>query len=203
MAKQQRPSVKTEIFRGSYVALAVPKKNVDDNGKETENYQIFIPLKKTDASTKKTIAELLNIIKIASGEKHGTPLGPKQLKHFPIKDGDGPDMPEQFNGYWCINAKANFKPNVVDIAGNVLQSTEEIYSGAWYKAKLSCYAWINKKGGNGVSINIESAIKIKDDEKFGGGSSAADDFAEDIDPNAKTGKDDDGLDGLGDNGLGL
>lgn len=193
MAKE-RTYIKTPMFRGSFVYLIKARSQERDDGSTSEKFSIFIPLPKAAASTKQCIKELLAAVQAASAEKHGTALTPKQLKSFPIKDGDDMEN-DQFHGHWCINAAANFKPNVVDINGEELLTENEVYSGAWYKVMLSVWAWTSKKGGKGVSINVHSAVKLKDDDKFGGGSKAADDFADDIKQGG--GKSDDLGDDLG------
>jgi hypothetical protein len=180
MAKEKRPSVKTPLFRGSFVNLAKPRKVSDDSDKE--QYSMLIPLPKDKPATKAFIKELLALIQSASDAKHGAGFERKKLKYFPVKDGDGPDYEdnEQFNGHWLIRCASNFKPSAIDIHGDELLTADELYSGAWYKAKLSVWAWANPKGGKGVSINLDSVIKMKDDTRFGGGSNASEDFAEDI-----------------------
>jgi hypothetical protein len=190
MATADRPSVKTPLFRGSFVNLIKPRKGDKDDPNSKETYQILIPLKKDSPATKAFIKELLACIAKASAEKHGQAIPPKRLKHFPVKDGDTFDN-EEFHGFWCIRAASNFKPSVVSVSGDPLLTTDEVYSGAWYKAKLSAWGWNNPKSGKGVSLNIESAIKMKDDARIGGGSNAADDFKDDI----TEGGDDDGLGG--------
>lgn len=191
MAKE-RKTIKTPMFRGSFVHLITPVEEKRDDGTESRKYKMFIPLKKTDASTKAFIAGILALVKEASAEKHGTALTPKQLKNFPIKDGDTMEN-DQFHGHWCLNVSANFKPSVCDMHGDELLTEDDVYSGAWYKACLSVWAWTNKKGGKGVSINIHSAIKCKDDEKFGGGAKANEDFADEITPGGDSSTDDLGL----------
>ncbi len=178
------------VLDGGHVYLAKPRKQVREDGSEKEQYSILIPLKKTDPATKLFMQQLLKMVEAASLEKHGKAILPKHMKNFPVKDGDtDPNLSdkENFIGHWCINAKANFRPSVVSASGEPLSTEDDIYSGAWYKAKLSIFAWNHKTGGKGVSINIESAIKKRDDGKFGGGSDAADDFADEVDPNAPTG----------------
>ncbi len=176
MSKEKR-SLKTPMFRGSFVNLHKPRKR--DEASDKEQYSIMIVLPKAKPSTKDFIAKLQKMITEASAEKHGAPGLPKnKLKHYPIKDGDDMDH-EQFHGHWCINAASNFKVHCVDEHLEDLTTGEELYSGAWYKVKISAWAWTNPKSGKGVSINLESVIKLKDDTRIGGGSNAKDDFADD------------------------
>ena len=177
MAKN-RITVKTPLFRGSFVYLTKPKTVDKEDGSQKQVYSIFIPLKKDAKSTKALIADLDNMVAACTTEKFGKAIPRKLLKDFPLKDGDEMDN-EQFHGFWCINAASNFKPSVVDKHGETLEGEEEAYSGAWYKVKLSAWAWEFKKR-RGVSLNIESAILLKDDKRFGGGSDAKEDFADEV-----------------------
>ena len=198
MPKTVKPSVKTPLFRGSYVALVKPRKVSEDSDRET--FQILVPLKKSDPATKVFLPQLVKIMRAASAEKHGVAGGLElnKLKHCPIKDGDENDNPD-FAGHWLIRASANYRPHAVDLNGNELETEEELYSGAWYKVKLSAWAWSNPKGGKGVSLNLESVLKIKDDQRFGGGSKATDDFADEISTGG--GKEDPGASEADDLGL--
>jgi hypothetical protein len=54
---------------------------------------------------------------------------------------------------------------------------EELYSGAYYRASIRCFAWEHPTGGKGVSVALDNVMKIKDGEAFSGKSSASDDFA--------------------------
>lgn len=191
MAKDARRSLKTPLFRGSYVNLAKPRSIPREDGTPGKpQFSMTIVLKKGEKSTKIFIDELTKLLVEAATDKHGAnvligkdkkPRPPqKALKHWPIKDGDDSDN-EAFQGCWTIEAKSNFKPSVIDKNGDELSTEDELFSGAWYKAKVSAYAWANDLGGKGVSVNLESAIKIKDDARFGGGSNAKDDFKDEVD----------------------
>ncbi len=188
MAKT-RIFLKTPLFRGSFVNLAKPRKRDEDSDKE--QYSIMICLPKKEQSTKAFMLELEKAIQQVSAEAHGKAIPKERLKHYPVKNGDDFEN-EDFHGFWCINAASNFKPSCIDVNGDELLTADELYSGAWYKVKISPWGWNNPKSGKGVSINLESAIKMKDDKRIGGGSNAKADFAEDVD---STGGDDDmGLD---------
>ncbi len=179
-AKPQRVSIKTPLFRGSFVNLAKARARENDDGTPgKEQFSMLIVVPKGKKSTRLFIEELSGILLTCAQEKHGSAITQKRLKHWPIKDGDESEK-EQFHGHYLINAASNFKPSVIDANGDELTTGEELYSGAWYKAKISPWAWANKKGGKGVSVNLESAIKIKDDDRFGGGSKASDDFADEV-----------------------
>lgn len=180
MADKKRTKItfKTPLFRGSFVYLTRPKTVEKEDGSEKEVYQIFIPLPKGKPSTKAFLQEFAAARDACTKEKFGAVIDKSKLKDYPIKNGDEMDN-EQFHGHWCINASSNFRPSVVDKHGDLLEGEDEAYSGAWYKANLSIWGWEYKKR-KGISVNIESAVLLKDDKKFGGGSNAAEDFADDL-----------------------
>jgi hypothetical protein len=180
--KPARPSIKTPVFRGHYVHLAAPKKTERDDGSTKEQYSMLIVLPKNVPENVTFIRALSALLLSAAQAKHGTTITKLgQLKHCPIKNGDDNDK-EQFHGNWLVNVASNFPVSCIDKAGTTLDSPEDLYSGAHYRVKLSPWAWANKKGGKGVSLNLESVLKVKDDKRMGGGSDAADDFADEVTP---------------------
>jgi hypothetical protein len=187
----KRQSIKTPEFRGNFVYLAKARKTTGDDGKEKEAYEISIVLPKNTPSTKAFIAECKKMILACYIAKHGQPKdGKLRMKHYPIKDGDETEV-DTFQGCYVIGAKSNFRPSCIDAHGDEISTTDDLYSGAWYKCKISAWGWNNPKSGKGISINLESVIKTRDDKKIGGGSNAADDFADDI---SEGGSDGDGGD---------
>jgi hypothetical protein len=186
MASEKRPSLKSPLFRGSFVHLAKPRVTENDDGSESSQYEITMAMPKTAPATKAFIADLTRMLQSSAEDKHGGKVKAVTLKHYPIKDGDEmADSNEDgkydnFRDHWVITAKSNFKPDAIDINGDPLLTTDELYSGAWYKIQVSTWAWENKKGGRGVSINLEAVIKMKDDKRIGGGVKAADAFKDDI-----------------------
>lgn len=183
----ERPTIKTPEFRGSFVSLVKPR--AFEEGKEP-TYQITIVLPKKDPATKKFIAEFLAAVKAASTAAHGVAIEPKKLKHFPIQDGDTKDI-ENFVGCYVIRASSRFKPSAVDKTGDKLETEDELYSGAWYRCKISVWGWKHTTGGKGVSVSVDSVLKTRDDDRFGGGSNAADDFADDLEEGGGAGDSDD------------
>jgi hypothetical protein len=163
----------TPEFRGSFVHLTKPHaiKTAPGQPPATPRYQITIPLKKSDPFWKKVEALVAEVV----SEKWGKV--PPKLK-TPIKDGDGPDGRPEFAGCFTIQAASNNRPGVVDAQLNPIMSEDEIYSGAWYRASIRAYAWEHPTGGKGVSIALDNAMKVRDDEAFSGRSDAGSDFAD-------------------------
>lgn len=180
----QPAKLKTPIFRGSYVHLLKPRKN-KAKPLEAGKYQITIVLPKNKPETKAFIKELEKAFTAAMIEKFGKAIPFNVIKHYPIKDGDLPnedgDTNEAHAGCWVITASNSYKPHTIGLDGQDLLEESEVYSGAWYRATVGVYAWKHEESkGKGVSVDLKSVIKIKDDGRFGGGSRANEDFADDL-----------------------
>lgn len=180
MGKDAKVYLKTPEFRGSFVNLAKPRSQKKEDGTDGDpKYSLAIVLPKDKPSTKAFILQLKKLLADTYLAKHGKPINPA-ARGYPIKDGASVGDEGNFEGMWFIRAASNFKPSVCDIHGDKLEGEAELYSGAWYRAKVSAWAWAHATGGKGVSVNIDTAIKTKDDDKFGGGGDAASDFADDL-----------------------
>lgn len=197
--------VKTPVFRGSFVSLVEPRSMKGDDGNETEpKYGLMIPLPRGDKKTKLFIAELEKAIIKAYTDKNGKcptvkgkdgKIRPNKdkLKHYPIRKGESVGEEGNFDGMWCIRATTKFKPHFIDKTGEKLESEDELYSGAWYRVKLSVWAWAHPTGGKGVSISLETGVKMKDDDRFGGGGNAAEDFEDELEEGGDEDSEDDDL----------
>ncbi len=208
MPKPLRVSLKTPLFRGSFVNFDKPRARKNEDGSAGKaQFSVLIVVPKDKKSTKVFIEALTAALVACGVEKHGAAImkrpdpknkgkflkraPDKAFKHWPIHDGDDSEN-EAFHGHYTINAASNFKPSVIDVNGDELTTADEMYSGAWYKAKISPWAWANDLGGKGVSVNLESAIKIKDDTRFGGGSDAKKDFEDEVSED-EAGDEDEGM----------
>jgi hypothetical protein len=180
----ERKAIKTPEFRGNYVSLAKPRAmKLADGTLGAASYQMLIPIPKKTKAGIAFMAELIALVSAAYLDFHGKPIV-KSGKNYPIKDGDAEldeDGEPQFPGHWFFRVGSKFKPSVCDINGEPIDGELELYSGAWYRAKLTSYGWKHDTGGRGCSISLETVIKTRDDEKIGGGAGdAANDFADDI-----------------------
>lgn len=106
------------------------------------------------------------------------------LKNFALKDGDV-DYPEraECEGMYCISAKNEKQPQMIYRNGKDITDKDEMYSGVWAYCSLTFFGY--EKGGGGMGCMLNNLMKAKDDEAFSGNSSAADDFADMIDPDAQ------------------
>lgn len=177
--KAERIKLTTPEFRGSYVNLVKPRAQKQDDGTMSDpKYGLLIALKKDDPKTVPFLKQLMAAIQATSAAVHGVAGGiPKEkLKHYPIKDGKTMEG-EQFEDFYVIRASSKSKPDCIDKTGRQLISDEDLYSGAVYMACIAPFAWSNERGGKGVSIGLNSVLKVRDDEKFGNKGDAKGDFS--------------------------
>lgn len=117
---------------------------------------------------------------IAEAKKDDKLKGARKVDS-PILDGDveKPDD-KYYAGCYYLNAKAseNHPPKVVDRHVNPIMDQEEIYAGCICNVSLNFYAYAFN-GHNGIGVGLGNVQKVKDGERMGAGSSAAeDDFAD-------------------------
>jgi hypothetical protein len=196
--------IRTPQFRGSYCHLVKPKvgKPRDDGSAGKTSYSLEILLPKKDKTTVEFLKKLEAQFGAVCQEKFGKVLGKDHLKHYPIHDGDKPDedgnVRPEAKGCWCIRAGNTRRIGVVDKAGSPITNDELAYSGAWYVASVSAWAWTHQESkGKGVSVNLHNVMKLRDDEQFGASGVPADEDFKDLietDGAAASGVDD--LDGL-------
>jgi len=158
----------TPEFRGSFVSLVEPRSIPGvDNSKP--KFQITIPLPKSDKFWK----DLEKLVAMTAQDKWGK-IPPKMKS--PIKDGDDMER-EEFAGCNTIQATSVNRPGAVGPDLKPIMSADELYSGAYYRASIRCFAWEHPTGGKGVSVALDNVMKVRDGEAFSGKSSAEDDFA--------------------------
>ena len=164
-------------FRGSYVNLAEPR-GIAGDPNSAERYSMLIPLPKDDEFW----TEAKAFIDAKAKDKWGNI--PPKLK-TPIKDGD--DMGESiFAGCLYIQASNDRQPGLVDAALKPITDPNQLYSGAWYRASLTAYAWEHPTGGKGVSFSLANVQFVRDDEPLDGRTSPQDDFKDFMDESAAT-----------------
>ncbi len=163
------------VFRGSFVNLVTPRAAAEG---AKPKFSIAAPFSKDDEDAEEFLAKIETRANELAQEKWGKV--PPSFKRGSIKagirDGDLSEV-EQFVGCWTVGASSLYKPQVVDTDLEEIMDANEIYSGAWYRISVSVYIWDHSTGGKGYSVGLQNVQKMKDDEKFGGGVSAADDFS--------------------------
>lgn len=173
--------VKTGKVRFSYVHVFEP--TAMEEG-QTKKYNTAILIPKTN---KAMVKEIQEAIKLALEEGKGKHFGGKLPAKWvnPLRDGDEekPDD-EVYAGHFFLSAKSVRRPTVLDRAsgGEVLTSPDDFYSGCYGIATINFYAYGNNVPSKGVACGLGNILKTEDGENLGGGgSSAEDDFADDLD----------------------
>jgi len=168
--------VVTGKVRFSYAHVFEPTSMNED---EPKKYSTAILIPKKD---KKTIAAIEAAVKAATEEGKNKKFGgkiPGVLK-LPLRDGDEekPDD-ETYAGHYFLNASSNRKPGVVDADLNPIMDKDEFYSGCYGRASINFFAFAGK--AKGIAVGLNNVQKLEDGENLGGGgSSAEDDFGDDM-----------------------
>lgn len=112
---------------------------------------------------------------------NGRSVPPLTAIKTPLRDGDTerPDDPAYANSYF-INANSATAPGIVDADCNPILIRSEVYSGVYGRASINFYAF-NSNGNKGIACGLNNLQKLRDGEPLGGKSSAASDFATDVD----------------------
>lgn len=173
--KNEATNIVTGVVRLAWPALYVPKKAPES---DKEMFSCALLIKKDDAET---IANLKRAREAAIAAKFGG-TAPARLKST-IRDGDEYED-ENMKGHLVLNVSSKYQPGVVDRRGQAIIDSTEVYSGCYVRASIYSYGWEHATGGKGISFGLKHIMKWEDGEPMGGFSSAEDDFAEIIDPNA-------------------
>jgi hypothetical protein len=116
----------------------------------------------------------------AAVDKFGDPSKHKLKSPF-LKQDDVPDPGYMDGGvYLRCGAPEENQPQVIDLQGRRLLSETDCYSGAWAIATIRAFAY-DAKLNKGVSFGVQNILKIADDDRFSGRSSADEDFADVLD----------------------
>jgi lipopolysaccharide export LptBFGC system permease protein LptF len=100
-----------------------------------------------------------------------------------IKDGDNSER-EENKGHYYFKAKSGTKkdeneqmnkPIVIDQQKQILLDASEIYGGCHVRASINAFAYEYQQR-KGVSLWLNAVQKAKDDEPFGDGGNALDEF---------------------------
>lgn len=162
--------------RFSYVNVFEPRKNDRDK----MEYSVCILLPKSDkALIRQVQAEIDALSKDALETKFkGKTKLPSTFK-IPLHDGDEEkEGNATFAGMMYLNARSSMKPDVIDRAKKpITPESGDFYSGAWGAVSITLYIF-DTEGAKGIGVGLNNILKTKDDTKFAGGSSAAEDFAD-------------------------
>jgi len=171
----------TPVFRGGYVNF-FEAKQLPNSDKTAWGMQCMFP--KDGPGVADWLKQLNQVYLQVLIDKFGKPkaieVGKaiKANKRFPVRDGDDPanaglSNADQLAGHWFINANNQFRqPFCLGPAGKAIDpsklSTDDIYSGAWYRAMLEFWHY-DTAGNQGISTSLAAFMKVKDDANLGAG----------------------------------
>lgn len=146
-----------------------------DNDPSKAQYSVCVLIDKKDT---KTIDKVQNAIDYAMDQGKTSKWNgsiPNNL-WFPLRDGDDEKEGDPaYKGKLFLNAKTKTQPTVVDRQVQRIIDPNEFYSGCYGNVSLSFYPF-SASGNKGVGVGLRNIQKTRDGERFGGGSSAEDDF---------------------------
>lgn len=178
MTANKKPTTKvvTGIVRLSYANVWEP---ASINGSKPK-YSVSLIIPKSDT---KTISEINAAIDTAIKEgaaKFGGKVPNKAALKLPLRDGDIERDDDAYRGAYFVNANSTTAPQIVDRAVNPILDRNEVYSGCYARVSINFYAF-NSNGNRGIACGLGNIQKVRDGEPLGGKTSAADDFATDLD----------------------
>lgn len=192
MAKEQTNPYKLVLkaHRLSFVHVKEPHAfDGDDGEKQDPKYHVtfLIPKDSEDATRIKEVLKA-KFNEEKNGHFKGMTFTSTKLKN-PLRDGDeyadeqeakgntGPAI-EAYRGCYYLRASSKSQPAVYDRNKQDIidldDKEEGVYSGCWCRGVIACYSFDNKSKGWGFFLN--SLMKIKNDEPFGGFTATPDDY---------------------------
>lgn len=142
-------------------------------------YGVCLIIPKEDTETIKRIKEAIEGIaddsvdtifknkKLSDSEKY------KIIHNGDLEKENNPD----YKDCYYINAKTNFKPEVLDLkTWETIEDKDIIYNGCYGHANISFFAY-DKMGNKGIGCNLINLIKVKDGDKISSYKSVKDTFS--------------------------
>jgi len=176
MATKNSTKVVTGVVRLSYAHVWEP---ASING-GTPKYQVSLIIDKRDTKTISDINAAIDAAIKEGAAKFGGKIPNKAALKLPLRDGDVERDDEAYKGAYFVNANSNSAPQIVDRSVQPILDRNEVYSGCYARVSINFYAF-NSNGNRGIACGLGNIQKVRDGEPLGGKSSAADDFATDLD----------------------
>lgn len=145
---------------------------------QTPKYSVSLIIPKSDKATLAKIEKAINQAIEEGKAKFGGKI-PKNIK-TPLRDGDEDRFEDEaYANAMFVNANSVRKPGVVDENLDPIIDPDEFYSGCYGRASITFYAF-NAAGNKGIACGLNNLQKLEDGERFDGGSSAEEDFGDDL-----------------------
>ena len=168
--------VVTGVVRLSYANVWEPASINGSNPK----YSVSLIIPKTDTKTIDAINAAVDAAIKDGAAKFGGKIPNKAALKLPLRDGDLERDDEAYKGAYFVNANSTTAPQIVDRSVQPILDRAEVYSGCYARVSVNFYAF-NSNGNRGIACGLGNIQKVRDGEPLGGRSSAADDFATDVD----------------------
>ena len=151
--KMNSTKVVTGVVRLSYANVWEPASINGSNPK----YSVSLIIPKSDKQTLDAINAAVDAAIKEGVAKFGGKIPNKAALKLPLRDGDTERDDEAYKNSFFVNANSTTAPQIVNF-----------------------YAF-NSNGNRGIACGLGNIQKVRDGEPLGGKSSAADDFATDLD----------------------
>ena len=175
-ANKNTTKVVTGVVRLSYANVW---EAVSING-GTPKYSVSLIIPKSDTKTIEAINAAVDVAIKEGAAKFGGKIPTKAGLKLPLRDGDVERDDEAYKGAYFVNANSTSAPQIVDRAVQPILDRGEVYSGCYARVSINFYA-LNSNGNRGIACGLGNIQKVRDGEPLGGKSSAAADFATDLD----------------------
>ena len=175
-ANKNTTKVVTGVVRLSYANVW---EAVSING-GTPKYSVSLIIPKSDTKTIEAINAAIDAAIKEGAAKFGGKIPNKAALKLPLRDGDVERDDEAYKGAYFVNANSTSAPQIVDRAVQPILDRGEVYSGCYARVSVNFYAF-NSNGNRGIACGLGNIQKVRDGEPLGGKSSAAADFATDLD----------------------
>ena len=174
--KTNSTKVVTGVVRLSYEHVWEPASVNGSNPK----YSVSLIIPKSDTKTIAAINQAIDNAIRDGAAKFGGKIPPKGALKLPLRDGDTEREDEAYRDAYFINANSTTAPQIVDRSVQPILDRSEVYSGCYARVSINFYAF-NSHGNRGIACGLGNIQKVRDGEPLGGKTSAADDFATDLD----------------------
>ena len=174
--KTNSTKVVTGVVRLSYEHVWEPASVNGSNPK----YSVSLIIPKSDTKTIAAINQAIDNAIRDGAAKFGGKIPPKGALKLPLRDGDTEREDEAYRDAYFINANSTTAPQIVDRSVQPILDRSEVYSGCYARVSINFYAF-NSNGNRGIACGLGNIQKVRDGEPLGGKTSAADDFATDLD----------------------
>ena len=146
----------------------------------TPKYSVSLIIPKDDTKTISAINAAIDAAIKEGAAKFGGKIPNKAALKLPLRDGDVERDDEAYKNSFFVNANSTTAPQIVDRSVQPILDRSEVYSGCYARVSINFYAF-NSNGNRGVACGLGNIQKVRDVEPLGGRTSAADDFASDLD----------------------